>query len=299
MLTALFQNSSNLIDIGFTVFTTAICIKFLTQQTIDNEKAISHWRKELRGLEQTIRALITEATTANNSLDRTLVKRKSDLEKLLYKLEKIENKLDRAEELPNESWSRKEDDIRLEKIVEEDQIELGFLAEDTRDSVSLSTKHNSAENLKSAKALSVRTSAIIKNKATKNLREEIEIKKPGKIKQEQINTSILEPVTLKVAKRMLAQGKEIHVVAKKLDLSLSQIRVLDRMLREQGMESEAGPNFKKLETVPATKIVRNKDERKENNKKGSSEQTDFHDLAFELGETNIVDGEFLEFDNTI
>lgn len=297
MLATLFQNSSNLIDIGFTVFTTAICIKFLTQQTIDNERAISHWRKELRGLEQTIRALITEATTANNSLDRTLVKRKSDLEKLLHKLEKVENKLDQTEELPNESWRRKEEDVRLEHLAEEDPIELSFLAEDTRDSVSLSTKHSSSLNTNSRRAVSAKTAPQAKTQTTKNLREQIETRKPN-IKQEQISTSILEPVTLKVAKRMLAQGKEIHVVAKKLDLSVSQIRVLDRMLREQGMESEVGPNFKKLEAIPATKIVRNKDQRREENK-NSLDQADFINRAFELGEDNIVDGEFLEFDNTL
>lgn len=297
MLATLFQNSSNLVDIGFTVFTTAICIKFLTEQTIDNEKAISHWRKELKGLEQTIRALITEATTANNSLDRTLVKRKSDLEKLLHKLEKVENKLDQTEELPNESWRRREEDIRLEHLAEEDPLELSFLAEDTRDSVSLSTKHSSSLNTNSRRVVSAKTAPQAKTQTTKNLREQIEIRKPN-IKQEQIGTSILEPVTLKVAKRMLAQGKEIHVVAKKLDLSVSQIRVLDRMLREQGMESEAGPNFKKLEAIPATKIVRNKGERREESK-NSLDQADFMNRAFELGEDNIVDGEFLEFDNTL
>lgn len=284
MLTALFQNSSNLIDIGFTVLTTVICIKFLTQQTFDSGKTIGYWRKELKGVEQTIRNLISEAMTVNNNLDKTLVKRKSDLEKLLHNLEKIENKLDQVEEFPNDSWRRKEEDLRLENIEQVNQTSPNSLAEDARDSISLSTKDSFSGSAKSKRTIFTKTA--------KSLCEQIEIKKPENIKQTSQtprNTTVIDPVTLKVAKRMLAQGKEIHVVAKKLELSVSQIRVIDRLLREQGMESEAGPNFKRLEAIPATKIVRNMDERIGENSQGSLIQADSLNLAFELAENNIVD----------
>lgn len=287
MLAGLLQNSSNLIDVGFTVFTTAICIKFLTHQTINNENVINHWRKELKGLELTIRALILEATTANNSLDRTLIKRKSDLERLLHRLEKIENKLDKPEKLPNESWSRKEDDIKLEKIIEEknletEQMELSYLVEDTKDSISLSSQRTSRV-VKPKTTTSVMAAAMAKSKLATALKEQIEVSESANITQELIKTSILDPVTLKVAKRMLSQGKEIQVVAKKLDLSLQQIRTLDKMLRKQGLEFEAGPNFKKQEVVSSTNIIRNKDENKRFFLETSNKDL-FDSRPFEIGE---------------
>lgn len=69
--------------------------------------------------------------------------------------------------------------------------------------------------------------------------------------------SIMDKTAYKIARRLLAAGAEIHVVARKLDLPVSEIRLLDRLMREHGeakiKETEAGPNYKPTETIPRKK----------------------------------------------
>ena len=72
----------------------------------------------------------------------------------------------------------------------------------------------------------------------------------------------MDKTAYKIARRLLAAGAEIHVVARKLDLPVSEIRLLDRLMREQRQEqaagAEVGPNYKPTETVPRRKIVRDR-----------------------------------------
>ena len=42
-----------------------------------------------------------------------------------------------------------------------------------------------------------------------------------------------DPVAYKIARRLLFAGKEIHVVARKLGLALSEVRVIDKLLRDE------------------------------------------------------------------
>ena len=45
--------------------------------------------------------------------------------------------------------------------------------------------------------------------------------------------SIVDPTAYRIARRLLAAGKEIHVVARKLDLPVSEVRLLDRLMRHE------------------------------------------------------------------
>ena len=47
------------------------------------------------------------------------------------------------------------------------------------------------------------------------------------------STSIMDPATYKIARRLLASGKEIHVVARKVEMPVSEIRLLDRLMRQE------------------------------------------------------------------
>nr|MBP9838682.1 hypothetical protein [Pseudomonadota bacterium] len=118
------------------------------------------------------------------------------------------------------------------------------------------------------------TPAEAKSQATAKLQEisrsiatQVEKLKNIPSKQEQSAVaSILDPVTLKVAKRLLSQGQEIHRVARKLELPISQVRELDRMMRNIALTSEdAETPYPAIEVVPASKIVRSKETKVEEN----------------------------------
>lgn len=68
------------------------------------------------------------------------------------------------------------------------------------------------------------------------------------------STSIMDPVTYKIARRLLTSGKEIHVVARKLELPVSEIRLLDRLIRretagEEEQEVQSDVELQAEETV--------------------------------------------------
>lgn len=72
--------------------------------------------------------------------------------------------------------------------------------------------------------------------------------------------SIIDPTTYSVARRLLARGAELHVVARKLEIPLTEVRLLDKLMRSEGegraTEEELSAGYRKTERVPAQKIVR-------------------------------------------
>ena len=72
--------------------------------------------------------------------------------------------------------------------------------------------------------------------------------------------SIMDPTTYSVARRLLARGTELHIVARKLDIPLAEVRLLDKLMRSEGngraTEEEISTGYRKTERVPAKKIVR-------------------------------------------
>ena len=51
-------------------------------------------------------------------------------------------------------------------------------------------------------------------------------------------TSIMDQATYRIARRLLLAGKELHIVARKVDLPVSEIRLLDRLIREEDKRRE-------------------------------------------------------------
>src|SRR6187399_839774 len=100
-------NPSQIIDTGFILFTVFTCGYALLGNKDRSEERSRRWIAELSALQEALRELIGEAGAASSNLDRTLQKRKLELEKLLQKLDAAETPKVRpaADELPNETWA--------------------------------------------------------------------------------------------------------------------------------------------------------------------------------------------------
>lgn len=247
-------NLSTLIDIAFVGFVSFACWRSMRSAAEVPHAAAELWRNELKELEKVLRSLIDEAGTASAALDRRLARRKEEIEALLKRAEGVSSStqsprtpaknpalarqrtappretevLELEDDLPNESWGARAK-RQARELSEEDRIEQ--LVSRQRDTVQLS-KPAGDEELNAAQQ---RTFAQL---------------------------SMTDPIAYKIARRLLSQGIEIHVVARKLDVPLSEIRVLDRLMREEVTAEpelvESSEYAKRVEPVPGSKIVRNK-----------------------------------------
>ncbi|HQH27543.1 MAG TPA: hypothetical protein PLP17_09130 [Oligoflexia bacterium] len=147
-----------------------------------------------------------------------------------------------AEDLPNKTWEQPTKSLHRAGFAAEaknstpsvsaadaDSFSLGTsldsLIKDRDDTVTLSAAaiQNNIKNRKSANI-----------SAANSLLNEIEILRSDPVEGEAFSrTSIIDPATFHIARRLLKEGKEIHVVARKLELPVSEIRSLERMLRQE------------------------------------------------------------------
>ncbi len=286
-------NPQSMVDIGFVVLVTIACARSMWGSSDAAEKNRQLLRMELQSLEETLRSLISEAGSASTRLDRSLLQRKQELEKLLEKLDGKEQKkiaqtgnkrpvressltLDNDDDLPNESWKTPlpqlngsvstSEKTRLSQTKQSDIADdfvlgsgLEQLVRQTDDSVSISAK---AAQGKKNRTIRAAASIPVRNAATapRTLREEIQLVRSDPTENKAFaRTSIVDPTTYRIARRLLLEGKELHVVARKLELPLSEIRELDRLLRhEQGSAGAAeggesiisnhSPRFTELKT---------------------------------------------------
>jgi hypothetical protein len=90
-----------------------------------------------------------------------------------------------------------------------------------------------------------------------------------------------DPIAYRIARRLLSQGIEIHVVARKLDLPVSEIRMLDRLMLDEAEASERRPAvYRRVEPIPERKIVRSQNATAQ----GSRQQRSSLELDVELTE---------------
>lgn len=237
------------VDGAFVLLVATTAVKCLLH-TRDRDERGSRWSVELRELEQALRGLITEAGDASSKLDRSLLQRKTDLENLLKKLNQEElkakkrlagssnaqgkapvNSLNSELDLPNESW------LSCTKP----QDSLSDLIEATTDRVSLS-------NNPKARTLAAKLAQL--NDAEEMLTEEEEAT------YKQLN--ILDKSAYRIARRLLSSGTEIHVVARKLEMTVGEVRMLERLMRQESQTSEQNAlnTIKPEEKIPSTKIIR-------------------------------------------
>lgn len=192
------------VDIGFMGLVSFVCFQSLLRVKDDG----SARKAELLQLEHALKELIEEASAASMQLDRSLSRRKAELERLLERLPSEESlqlntKPHRASEpkhgiddLPNETWMERP----RNKNPQQSASGLERLAAQKQDTVTLSSRQQEEDK--------------------KELLEGFE------------ESAIIDPVAYKIACRLLREGKEIHVVARKLELPVSEVRAIDTRIRK-------------------------------------------------------------------
>jgi len=238
---------SQIADIGFLLVVTGISLRSLLVDRDALQKQRALWKKELVDLEGSLRELIGEATEASNVFDNKIQRRQRDLEALLNSIEAkvahVANTSSHFKVVPAED--ERFDPPWAKAMEDEMPAHLRGRLEDTRDKVGArgsvrarpSTQQNSA-------------------KSERSLREAIEIQAIEKDNYLFQQTNIVDPVSFKIAKRLLLEGKEIHVISRKLDIPASEIRHLESLLRINDSSSVEGSQLKQKEVADVKKVIR-------------------------------------------
>ncbi len=243
------------IDIAFVLVVVIVCLPGLLNDPANAERRSGRWKEELSLLERTLRELINEAGAAGSKLDQRLLVRQRELEQLVLKLEKHRALKDQADayeigetettdnlafedDLPNPSWSRRSGAESTPSFKIEE------LAAEKSDKVSISA--SSADRVSKLKRISEdvlndharrrgESAAPLTRARADNTERDRTLAEQIDIEEEQGPSGMfahLDPVTYKIARRMLLSGQEIHVVARKLELPVAELRILDKMLRQ-------------------------------------------------------------------
>lgn len=250
---------AGLVDIGFALFVTGVCLRSLFKESDTGDKRRANWKAELKELEGTLRELIAEAGAASSNLDRSLLQRKRELETLLKKIEEKQKSsavspngqaytLGKDDDLPNDSWRKRrpantahpasQENVRASDVQDEEwqsgYFELEDLVNGASDKLSLTSRAVSERQTgPQKKTPPLQPAAALAGQVEKIALNETE--------SETFNmTSIMDPTTYKIARRLLSAGLELHVVARKLDLPVSEIRLLDRLMRREEPRQEGG-----------------------------------------------------------
>lgn len=250
-----FLDYRSIIDIGFVGFVTFTCFTALGRDGSSGEHRKERWRAELKELEESLKGLIREAGQASASLDRSLLQRKRELESLLRKLEekerngssKISSSILDDEELPNSTWVRGvSDEAALPKTSapipqvaqrggakKSETAELEALITSAHDTVSVSPQ------LKASPEPAPKNT--VSNSALSSLAQQIElINEEEELENATYElTSIMDRGTYRIARRLLNEGKELDIVARKLELPVSEVRLLERLMRQEKLNQEA------------------------------------------------------------
>lgn len=281
---------SGLIDMGFVLLVAASCIVSLRAGDGGSGKA-DRWREELRDLQNVLKGLIDEASAASSHLDRRLLQRKQELETLLGKLEasqalltseqapapprKMRTAVPNASERP---WTLGDSFDETSAAVDEED-RLAAIAQSTSDRVQIAQpkKHLTragaiASALAAARARGAEVPQLAPQSqpqqqprqqttrsAAPTLSNQVEVTDTIEDEAERATyerLSIVDPGAYRIARRLLAAGKEIHVVARKLELPVSEVRLLDRLMRQEKKEHE---HVEAEEELPVTHIVRTRD----------------------------------------
>lgn len=266
----------SIIDIGFVGFVTLTCFTALGRDNGSSEHRKERWRAELKELEESLRGLIREAGQASASLDRSLLQRKRELESLLRKLEekerngtyKISSSIIDDDEFPNSTWVRGvSDEAVLPKTnapapqlaqrgeaKKSDASELEALITSAHDTVSISTP----PQLKASPEAAPKN--MVSNSALSSLAQQIEL---INAEEELENatyelTSIMDRGTYRIARRLLNEGKELDIVARKLELPVSEVRLLERLMRQEKLNNGAEdmPRKEKYHVVREKKLTK-------------------------------------------
>lgn len=240
---------ASVIDIGFVLLVTFACLRSLRSD--EGGVQTPAWREELAEVQHALKGLIAEAGAASSQLDRNLLKRKEELEALAKRLDESESRLGARpsvkassikpepapakpaptkNDMPNASWT-------FGDLGADDNGLLGAV-DSLADTITLSNPlpPRAAEPKPT-------TPPKFAPSAPRTITDDIELLKSDE-KERAIyeRLSIIDPVAYRIARRLLAGGKEIHVVARKLGIPISEVRLLDRLIRQDEGLPEAPPN---------------------------------------------------------
>lgn len=267
-------------DFGFALLVGGICLRTLLFDREANTKQRAIWKHELLELEKSLRELIDEASHASEVFDRQLNTRQKTLESLVEKSESLlkasisnsvkTNSRDRLR--PNEIRTKKSNSTRLNS------------ANNSADWIYGDDLPNHLASALEESDDVVLNQVPVQNKKTQQIRKEQQIQSAENSKaaeeEQQIidekifsQTSIVDPVAFRIAKRLLLEGKELHVIARKLEIPVSEIRHLEMLIRQhaQSEHVDLPDTFKSKEIETVKKVIRDPAERKQKQKSLSSQ----------------------------
>ena len=264
-------NIQQAIDFGFMGIVLFTCWQTLFGSGRESRSA--KWREELGRVEEVLRELIAEASAAGSNLDRSLNHRKSELQQLIKTIELAKQGVSgeipaaagrgrgsrranqdtrqspAAEDVPNESWLSAprymlEDEAPSADEGElVDQLEMSRdlmeAAELQRDSVRLSGAAQQRTARGGARSSAAAIKAALKDSLAARV-ERMTARTEESVERGFVGES-MDPVAYKIARRLLLGGKEIHVVARKLEIPVAEVRIIERMLRDSGELQEPAP----------------------------------------------------------
>ncbi len=282
----------SVIDTAFVLLVALVCGRSLfTASSGSGEGRRSRWKDELEALQHGLKDLIAEAGAASSRLDRSLQKRRTELETLLTKLEAAESRVTQNaglsaqegsgadDDFPNETWCTATDretssyqsapapslnkepgtgagegpslqGYTRSKVPPAAFSESAFADAQSAGSQANGSQFNGAQftgkEMNSLVEAAQQSMASAQNLASASMpttfsREAIELEKSEEELEEDERlsqqtfeqTSIMDVVTYRIARRLLTAGKELHIVARKVDLPVSEIRLLDQLMREE------------------------------------------------------------------
>ncbi|MCB0360636.1 MAG: hypothetical protein KDD44_13405, partial [Bdellovibrionales bacterium] len=223
---------NQIIDIGFIVFVSVAAWLSLSGKNDPTERRLSLWRNELETLQNALGAMIAEASEASQNLDRNLRQRKQELVQLIDRIESINASALRARPARPESSY----DVPVEDEPAEQHSSVSAFAEDFPNESWLRQGRGAAESAPSTD----------RPRGQKRLRETIEVSRDviatdqfaereaaapqGERQITLRRRSKIDPTAYRVAQRLLREGKPIHIVARKLELDVADVRTIDSEL---------------------------------------------------------------------
>jgi hypothetical protein len=225
-------------DIGFGLLVAGICLKtlFTDKNALNKQREV--WREELHQLESSLKELITEASDASEIFDKKIQRRQNEIKALL---EKTENSIKQInlQDLQNSSPSKNGTQTLAETLEVIEKVDPPWALEIPKNIEESLKKSEKGASLryKTLSSMGKISNTTIESKDS--LKNQIEIEKEEQEKADNFifqQTSIVDPVAFRIAKRLLLEGKELHIVARKLELPVSEIRHLDTLLREQAQK---------------------------------------------------------------
>ncbi len=251
---ALNLNWQQLADIGFLLLVTGVSLRSLLVDRDALQKQRAVWKSELIGLEGSLRELIGEAAEASTLFDSNIQRRQKELELVLSKIEakvaKVTNSSSHFKVIPS---------TQDEEIVDPPWVTDDELPRHLRSQLESTSDNYNCEPVTrlTQKASKVRSDRKVSDGYSRSsLREELEVEAVDNDEELFKQTSIVDPAAFKIAKRLLLEGKEIHVISRKLDIPVSEVRHLELLIREASQGETLNSPLKEKELSDVRKVIR-------------------------------------------